>query len=183
MFSGNTRYWKVRWEDDGDTLIAHKWRGTVYNDRHWALEGTDLYYGDLLGVDVPLPGYENDGCPIRLDLRGLPAANGGVGVPENLEIIAIAPATLAEDSRSPYPPIIPPEEPETLATVGYGNADAVTIDRLMHGHAVMASFKRGKGEVFNDGTTEWAHALAAGDPFVERITANVLQRFGISPNR
>jgi hypothetical protein len=42
---------------------------------------------------------------------------------------------------------------------------------------VMASFKRGRGEVFNAGTTEWAHGLAAGDPFVECITRNVLRRF------
>jgi hypothetical protein len=42
----------------------------------------------------------------------------------------------------------------------------------------MASFHRGAGEVFNGGTTEWAHALAAHDPFVERITRNVLTRFG-----
>jgi len=44
---------------------------------------------------------------------------------------------------------------------------------------VLASFKRGEGEVFNSGTTEWAHGLAARDPFVERITHNVLRRFGV----
>jgi hypothetical protein len=43
---------------------------------------------------------------------------------------------------------------------------------------VMASFARGKGEVFNGGTTEWAHGLKAGDPFIARITRNVLRRFG-----
>ncbi|MDB5495070.1 MAG: hypothetical protein JWP86_2407, partial [Phenylobacterium sp.] len=37
-----------------------------------------------------------------------------------------------------------------------------------------------KGEVFNAGTTEWAHGLAARDPFVERITRNVLERFQIA---
>ena len=41
----------------------------------------------------------------------------------------------------------------------------------------MASFKRGKGEVFNGGTTEWAYGLAAHDPFIEQITRNVLTRF------
>ena len=52
-------------------------------------------------------------------------------------------------------------------------------DRILRGHVVMASFKRGKGEVFNGGTTEWAHGLAARDPFVEQITRNVLKRFGV----
>ena len=41
----------------------------------------------------------------------------------------------------------------------------------------MASFAKGAGEVFNAGTTEWAHGLAANDPFVTRITRNVLARF------
>ena len=45
---------------------------------------------------------------------------------------------------------------------------------------MLASFRRGKGEVFNTGTTEWAHGLGARDPFVETITHNVLRRFGVS---
>ncbi len=234
VFSGNTCYWKVRWEDAGQTLVAHKWRGeaedpkwadastrsegthlwshpafaapeaslfglsflyggyhriamcvargaaayTVYNDEHWALDGTDLYYGDQFGGDVPLIGYENDGCPIRFGADGLPQPDGGVGVPESLEIIAIAPATLAESPRSPFPPVIPPEQPEVLAEIAYGGTGTNEMARIMRGHAVVASFKLGAGEVFNAGTTEWAHGLAAGDPFVERITANVLSRFG-----
>jgi hypothetical protein len=47
---------------------------------------------------------------------------------------------------------------------------------MLRGHAVMASFRRGAGEVFNSGTTEWAYGLAARNPFVERITRNVLDR-------
>ena len=235
VLSGNTCYWKVRWEDDGQTLIAHKWRGevddplwhdpatrkeathlwsheafgapeagliglsfvyagyhrlcmcvargaaayTVYDDLHWALEDTDLYYGDLLGAGVPLLGYENDGCPIRFGDDGLPKPNGGVGVPDNLQIIAMAPATLAESPRSPYPFLIPQEQPDVLAQAAFGEANDITKERLMRGHAVMASFTRGKGEVFNSGTTEWAHGLAAADPFVEKITENVLRRFGV----
>lgn len=235
VFSGNTCYWKVRWEDDGDTLVAHKWRGelddplwadpatradathlwsheafdapearllglsflyggyhrlcmcvargaaafTVYDDEHWALDGTDLYYGDQIGAAVPLIGYENDGCPIRFDEDGLPEPDGGRGVPQNLEIIAMAPATLAESPRSPFPPLIPREEPEVLARLAFGEVNERTLQRLMRGHAVMASLKRGEGEVFNAGTTEWAHGLAAGDPFVEKITHNVLARFGV----
>ncbi len=235
IFSGNTCYWKVRWEDDGQTLIAHKARGetndplwedpdtradathywsheafdspearltglsfiyggyhrlcacvargaaayTIYNDTHWALEDTDLYYGDLLGTDVPLIGYENDGCPLTFGEDGLPKPAGGVGVPNNLEIIGVAPATLGEDPRSPYPPLIPPEDMDTCARLAYGATNDVTKQRLMRGHAVMASFKRGEGEVFNGGTTEWAHGLAAKDAFLEKITLNVFARFGL----
>jgi hypothetical protein len=237
ILSGNTCYWKVRWEDSGQTLIAHKWKGetddplwseessrkdathlwshpaferpeatltglsflyggyhrlgmcaargsggfTIYDDRHWALADTDLYYGDVVGGDVPLIGYENDGCPIRFGATGLPEPDGGVGVPSDLKIVGIAPATIAEDSRSPYPPLIPPEQPDVLARVAYGRDDADAVERLMRGHAVMASFERGKGEVFNVGTTEWAHGLAAADPFIEAITHNIMKRFGMTP--
>ena len=27
IFSGNTCFWKVRWEDEGRTLVCHKWKG------------------------------------------------------------------------------------------------------------------------------------------------------------
>jgi len=222
----------VRWEDDGTTLIAHKWAGesndplwadpltrqeathlwshpafdrpeaevtglsflyggyhrlvmcvargagafTVYDDMHWALDDVDVFYGDTIGSEVPLVGYENDGCPIRFDARGLPVPDGGRGIPQHLQIIAIAPATLFEPS-SPFPRGIPPEHPEQLAEIAYGMTGDGAVERVSRGHAVMASFAKGDGEVFNAGTTEWAHGLAANDPYVTGITHNVLRRF------
>jgi hypothetical protein len=228
IFSGNTAFWKVRWEDDGKTLICHKWKGfeaeavpagqathlwshpkfgrpeasttglsfifggyhrlglcaargiggyTVYRERHWALEGCDLYYGDVFGDQIPLLGYENDGCQLRIGDDGLPAAVANLGVPEDLEVIAMAPAAFAE-TPSPYRALIPPEQLDVVAAIAYGESSPENQARVLRGHAVMASFRRGGGEVFNAGTTEWAHGLVAGDPFVTRITLNVLKRFG-----
>jgi hypothetical protein len=159
-------------------LCAARGQGgyTVYRPEHWALKGADLYYGDVFGSQVPLIGYENDGCAIRYGEDGLPAAEPRLGVPEDLEIIAMAPAAFAE-SPSPYRPLIPPEQLDVVAKIAFGEEGAAAQARVLRGHAVMASFKRGRGEVFNAGTTEWAHGLAAGDPFVERITRNVLGRF------
>jgi hypothetical protein len=227
IFSGNTAFWKVRWENEGRTLVCHKWKGetaeavsaddathlwshpmfarpeaqvtglsfvfggyhrlglcaargqggyTVYRPEHWALQGADLYYGDVFGSELPLLGYENDGCAIRYGADGLPAAEPRLGVPEDLQIIAMAPAAFAE-SPSPYRPLIPPEQLDVVAKIAFGDEGAAAQARVLRGHAVMASFKRGRGEVFNAGTTEWAHGLAAGDPFVECITRNVLRRF------
>lgn len=65
-----------------------------------------------------------------------------------------------------------------LAEFAFGSRDPDAIGRVQRGHAVMASFKKGKGEVFNGGTTEWVHGLKAGDKSVETITLNVLKRFG-----
>jgi hypothetical protein len=227
ILSGNTAFWKVRWEDEGRTLVCHKWNGasaedvpaaeathlwshpmfarpeaeitglsfifggyhrlglcaargqggyTVYRPDHWALEGADLYWGDVFGDDVPLVGYENDGCAIAFGDDGLPAARAVLAAPANLEIIAMAPAAFAE-APSPYRPLIPPEQLHVVAKIAFGDDSPSAQARVLRGHAVMAAFRRGKGEVFNAGTTEWAHGLAAGDPFVERITRNVLTRF------
>lgn len=231
IFSGNTCFWKVRWEDGGRTMIDHKWHGftrdpvaaqspsmgthlwshpefgrpeaeltglsflfggyhrlgncvargqagyTVYNHKHWALEGTDLYYGDVIGDEIPLLGYENDGCRFQFGDDGLPKAVAHLGVPENLEIIALAPCSFAEEEREGYTPLIPPEQLDVAAEIMYGDSSAETQARVLRGHTVMASFRRGAGEVFNCGTTEWAHGLAAGNPFVARITRNVIDRF------
>ncbi|MBV9331299.1 MAG: DUF4350 domain-containing protein [Alphaproteobacteria bacterium] len=152
---------------------------TVYRDRHWALEGTDLYYGDVIGADLPLLGYENDGCRFSFGPDGLPVPIAGLGVPSNLEIIALAPCAFGEDASSGYRPLIPPERLEVCADIVLGDRGEAAQRAMLRGHAVMAAFQCGKGEVFNCGTTEWAHGLKARDPFVERITTNVLSRFRV----
>ncbi len=232
IFSGNTAFWKVRFEEDGARFICHKWKGfeadpavtadpllgthlwshkafarpeaaitgltflfggyhrlglcvargaggyTVYDETHWALTGADLFYGDLIGADLPLLGYENDGCRLVFDRNGRLKPVATLGVPDGLEIIAMAPCAFGEESGRGYAPIIPPENLPIIARDVFGEEGVQAEDRILRGHAVMASFRRGKGEVFNGGTTEWAHGLAARDPFVETITRNVLQRFG-----
>ena len=151
---------------------------TVYDETHWALAGADLFYGDVIGAGLPLLGYENDGCRLQFNDDGRLSPVATLGVPENLEIIAMAPAAFGEEAGRGYAPIIPPENLEIVARDVFGDDSAAAQDRILRGHAVMASFKRGRGEVFNGGTTEWAHGLKAGDPFVEAITRNVLRRFG-----
>jgi hypothetical protein len=231
IFSGNTCFWKVRWENEGKTYVCHKWRGfeaedaapeaathlwshpafgrpeaeltglsfvfagyhrlgmcvargqggfTIYDDKHWALEGTDLFYGDVLGGDLPLIGYESDGCKFEFGLDGLPKATPMLGVPANLEIIGIAPCAFGEEPGRGYNPIIPPEKLDVIADVVFGDASPEAQASVLRGHAVLASFQRGAGEVFNSGTTEWAHGLKAADPFVEAITHNVMRRFGVT---
>lgn len=234
IFSGNTCYWKVRWADEGRTLICHKWKGlevepeagagatgmwshpsfanpeaaliglsflfggyhrtmmcvargsgafTVYDERHWALEGADLFYGDELGANVPLLGYENDGCLFQFDEERRLRPLAHLGVPPNLEIIAIAPCTYGEDLSRDYPAMLPAEDLAYAAKVTYGSDDPASVRKLLRGHAVMATFHRGPGQVFNVGTTEWAHALRQGEPMIEKITRNVLTRFGAFASR
>ena len=161
ILSGNTAFWKVRWEDAGGRLICHKWRGftddpaaksdaaaathlwshpafarpeaaitgltflfggyhrlglcvargaggyTVYDEHHWALAGADLFWGDVIGPDLPLLGYENDGCRFSFAADGRLKAEPILGVPDNLEIIAIAPAAFGEEEGRGTPRSFP----------------------------------------------------------------------------
>lgn len=149
---------------------------TVANEDHWALEGADLFWGDVFGDDCRLIGYENDGCALTVGEDGLPKPVPRLGVPANLEIIATAPVTLGEP-ESEFAGAVPPEAWGPLTRAFAGHDSAANRARMMRGHAVLATFKRGKGEVFNSGTTEWAYGLKARNPFVEKITKNVLDRF------
>jgi hypothetical protein len=169
IFSGNTAFWKVRFENGGDTFVCHKWRGfeadpvaaerpadathlwshrafarpeasitglsflfggyhrlglcvargaggyTVYDEHHWALEGADLFYGDVIGAGLPLLGYENDGCRFGFGPDGRLVPEPRLGVPENLEIIGVAPAAFGEEEGRGYAPIIPPENLDIIA--------------------------------------------------------------------
>ena len=173
IFSGNTGFWKVRWEDDGRTLICHKWRGetaetvppadathlwshpmfgrpeaeitglsfifggyhrlglcaargqggyTVYRPDHWTLEGADLFWGDVFGDAVPLLGYENDGCAIAFGDDGLPAPRAILGVPADLEIVAMAPGGLRRVAQRLSPP-------DPAGTAGCGRRDRLRLGR------------------------------------------------------
>ena len=176
IFSGNTAFWKVRWEDDGRTMICHKWKGfeadpaaiadpagartcgrirpspgrrrattglsfifggyhrlglcaargqggyTVYRDQHWALDGCDLYYGDVFGDEVcRCSATRTTAAASRFDDDGLPAPVPRLGVPDNLEIIALAPASFAEAPGRGYRPLIPPEQLDVVAEIAYGS--------------------------------------------------------------
>ena len=77
---------------------------TVYRDRHWLLAGTGLRYGDVLGQDDGVVGYETVGCPLTLDSDQLPVALPDAAVPADVEIVAYAPSSnlaVGEYSLSP----------------------------------------------------------------------------------
>ncbi len=144
---------------------------TVYRPEHWCLEGTDLFYGDVIGDDSALVAYETDGCTFRFE-EGRPVPTGEDGAPTDFEIVGIAPATLGEPDPPPGEGLLGRDDAEFVASRLFGG----DTERALRGHATFGSFRRGQGEVFTAGTTEWAWALAAGDPFIDRITRNVLER-------
>jgi hypothetical protein len=188
FFSGNTCWWRVAFEDDvtverlhfwhdpdtpgepENTLLGVSFRNGGERDRddfptpvgyrvqhadHWVYEGTGLRDGDVFGESDYIVGYECDGALFdRADLdAGRPVEpTGDDGTPKDFTILAVG------DCRA--------------SGWGFGN-----------GAATMGVHTRaGGGTVFTASTTDWARALAAGDPAVGRITTNVLGRLaGPSP--
>ncbi len=59
----------------------------------------------------------------------------------------------------------------------YYEATEETIDRVKRGSGMMVAMSKGQGEVFHAGTTNWVAGLIDRDPYVERITRNVLDRY------
>ncbi len=144
---------------------------TIYRPDHWSLEGTDLFFGDVLGDGCTIVGYETDGCAFRFE-GGRPVPTGEDGAPVEFEIVGIAPASLGEPDPTPAPGLLGRADVEFIASRVFDGDE----DRACRGHATFGSFRRGRGEVFTAGTTEWAWGLAEGDGFVDRITRNVLGR-------
>ena len=149
---------------------------TVHRPDHWALEGTELFYGDVFGQENILCGYEMDGCDYTIQ-DGLPVPTGEDGTSLDFEIIATAPASLGEPEDTKLQGRLGNFDDSFVAKRIFGADTKENRDRARRGQATMGTFKKGRGEVFSVGTTEWAWGLADGNPYVDRITRNVLDRF------
>jgi hypothetical protein len=145
---------------------------TIYRPNHWAFTGTGLGYGDVLGADAKIFGYEVDGVEYEIR-RGLPYPVDAEGV----EILALSPATLMETSDDPEP-FIGVDDAREVAFDLYGEVTPETLDRVSRGAGMIAHYRRGTGEVLNAASCNWVAGLIAGDPLVERVTRNVLDQFG-----
>lgn len=154
---------------------------TVHRSGHWAFAGTDLRDGDLLGLGSYVVGYEVDGCAYTT-IDGVPVPTYEDGAPESLEILASSPARLLskqgdvdELPEAIWADASGPGDLEDVATVLYGSASPEHTDRLAHGSAMIATFRRGAGTVFNVGSTDWCYGLDA-DPLIQQVTTNVLRQ-------
>lgn len=152
---------------------------TVYRDDHWLFEGTGLRYGDLLGRDHGVVGYETVGCRLALDEYQLPVPAGGDGTPADLEVVAFCPSSNLRMGE--YPASIAALDDqgdlEFVATRLFGRLDDDSIARVRHGNAVIVvgrPFGAGGGEVVTIGSTDWVYGLA--DAAVSRVTRNAIER-------
>ena len=69
------------------------------------------------------------------------------------------------------------EDGRFIAETLYGEASDENLEKVKRGNGMIVNFPRGKGEVFHAGTCEWVAGLLRRDAMVERVTANVLDRY------
>ena len=151
---------------------------TVYRNDHWMFAGTGLRYGDQLGRDHGVVGYETVGCRLAFDDYQLPIAAGGDGTPADVEVVAFTPSSNL--AMGEYPASIAALDDqgdlEFVASRLHGRVDADSLARVRHGNAVMLTcrpFSDDGGEVITVGSTDWVYGLAA-DPLVAKVTRNVI---------
>ena len=149
---------------------------TVWRPDHWVFEGTDLRYGDALGLADAIVGYEVDGCELAM-VDGLPVPTHGDGAPDTLEVLATAPAKLWSQEEQPSRYAHEPGELEHVATALFGENWQEQVHRIANNHAVVGCFDvPGGGTVFDAGCTDWMYGIEGGDPDVIQVTRNVLSR-------
>ncbi|RWB33037.1 MAG: hypothetical protein EOS57_14065 [Mesorhizobium sp.] len=150
----------------------------VYRPEHWAFAGTGIYYGDLLGADSHVYGYEVDGLDHEIR-GGLPYPAPNSGAPDGLQILAVGMAAQVEESADvPFEGrFLGDEDGRFTAETLFGEASDANLDKVKRGNGMIVNFPRGKGEVFHAGSCEWVAGLLRQDPMIELVTKNVLDRY------
>ncbi|MFZ1468155.1 MAG: N,N-dimethylformamidase beta subunit family domain-containing protein [Paracoccaceae bacterium] len=148
---------------------------TIYRPNHWAMRGSGMGYGDVLGRDARIFAYEVDGIDYTMT-HGLPQPSPEAALAGTATIIGLSPATTLAHSadESDRDAFIGSEDAEDLAMSLFGEVTPDTVARVTHGNGAMVDYRRGRGGVFNAGSCEWVAGLIARDPSVEQVTRNVL---------
>jgi len=150
----------------------------IYRPEHWAFAGTGIYYGDILGADSHVFGYEVDGLDYVIE-GGLPRPAEGSTAPEGLQILGLGMSSLKEESADipADDQFLSDEDARFVARTLIGDDRPPSVDKVKRGAGMMVNFPMGKGEIFHAGTCEWVAGLLRQDPMVERVTANIMDRY------
>ena len=204
IFSGNTCFWKVEFDDDGTTMVCDKrghsmWSDPVLGRPESSTTGLTFTRGGYHRIGGAVAEGTGDyeihqpdhwvfaGTGLRKGDRlgtgsfivGYEVDGAEPGAP--IDVLATAPARLMsitdEVCEAPvdlWASVEPPGDLEGVAWVLFGDMSAESVAKIAHGQAVMAHFTKGKGEVFNAGTCDWSYGLD-NDPQVQQVTLNVLR--------
>ena len=151
---------------------------TVYRPDHWAFRDANLGYGDVLGAESRIFGYEVDGLDYRFE-DGLPYPTCCDGAAPEIEILAMGLATNIEADHGVWGETlyIGTADASFKAKALYGEVTNATLDASERGNGMIISWQRGQGHIFTAATCEWVAGLIRGDRQVEQVTRNVLDRF------
>jgi hypothetical protein len=86
-------------------------------------------------------------------------------------------ASLVEESTDVPAGFLNDEDAVFAAETLYGEATPETIDKVKRGNGMIVNFAKGRGDVFHAGSCEWVAGLLRKDAMVEKVTANVLDRY------
>ena len=152
---------------------------TIYRAEHWAFDGANIGYGDVLGAHSRIFGYEVDGLDYRFE-DGLPYPTCSDGAVPAIEILGMGLATSIEANHDVWGETlyIGSADAEFKAKALFGEVTPETLDACHRGNGMIVSWQRGLGHVFTAATCEWVAGLIRGDAQVEQVTRNVLNRFG-----
>ncbi len=148
---------------------------TLYRPDHWAMRGTGLGYGDVLGAASSIFGYEVDGIDYEIR-QGLPYPAADTGLKGDLTIVGLSLATTLAHHTGPHDMdfFVGTLDAEEVARTKYGEVTPETVGLVSRGNGCMAEYRRGRGAVFNAGSCEWVAGLIARERPVEVVTRNVL---------
>jgi len=148
----------------------------IYRPEHWAFAGTGLYYGDVLGEESHIFGYEVDGLE-HVVKNGLPEPTPDSGAPEGLQVLALGMASQVEENAELPAGFLNDEDGRFNAETLFGEPSDSNLEKVKRGNGMIVNFSRGKGEVFHAGSCEWVAGLLRRDAMVEKVTRNVLDRY------
>jgi hypothetical protein len=148
---------------------------TIYRPGHWTLAGTGLGYGDVLGRDSRIFGYEVDGIDYVMT-GGLPYPAAGAALEGELTIVALSPATALAHATGPgdADTFIGTGDAAEVAAIIHSSTAPEVLDLVSRGNGCLADYRRGRGRVVNAASCEWVAGLIARDPQVETVTRRLL---------
>jgi hypothetical protein len=167
IFGGNTCWFRVAYDESAATIARDgKWSDDEPED---ALTGLSFRSGGGKWIGTrPATGYriENEKHGLFRD------AHVRVG-----DLIGASAHLVGYECDG----IDPVHAPPGLVVLGRASFDGWDVSDgsgqiAPDGHAAMVTFQRGRGIVFNAGTTDWARALYWGDARVKAITRSVVRR-------
>jgi hypothetical protein len=156
-------------------------RGTggfvTYRPDHWAFADADLYYGDSFGDAARIAGFEMDGLDYEFR-DGLPHPKQSSAVPEGLEILAmtVVSPVEADHGHALTRLFVGDIAASRFAEQRYGNTNSASLAAARRGSGMIVAFRKGRGEVFHAGASEWVNGLRLREPFTDAITRTVLRR-------